>query len=206
MTPYWTDGTVTLYHGDCREVLLELDAADCIVADPPYGETSLKWDHWPDGWLAAAAKVTSSMWCFGSLRMFLERRDQFLSWTLSQDVIWEKHNGTGFAADRFKRVHETAAHWYRGNWSAIYHETPRAPYSGPDKHVRSRKAQPEHTGTIGAYYYNDDGTRLVRSVIKRPSTRAGLHPTEKPTGVLAPLIEYACPPGGMVIDPVRRQR
>ena len=28
-----------------------------------------------------------------------------------------------------------------------------------------------------------------------------MHPTEKPVGVLTPLISYACPPGGLVVDP-----
>ena len=28
-----------------------------------------------------------------------------------------------------------------------------------------------------------------------------LHPTEKPVGILDPLIRYACPPGGTVLDP-----
>lgn len=36
MKPYFSDGTVTIYHGDCRDVLSEL-AYDCIVTDPPYG-------------------------------------------------------------------------------------------------------------------------------------------------------------------------
>jgi site-specific DNA-methyltransferase (adenine-specific) len=28
-----------------------------------------------------------------------------------------------------------------------------------------------------------------------------LHPTEKPIGILDPLIRYACPTGGLVLDP-----
>jgi site-specific DNA-methyltransferase (adenine-specific) len=36
MTPYFDDGTVTIYHGDCREILPML-AYDCVVTDPPYG-------------------------------------------------------------------------------------------------------------------------------------------------------------------------
>jgi DNA modification methylase len=34
--PYFTDGTVTIYHGDCREILPTLEF-DCVLSDPPYG-------------------------------------------------------------------------------------------------------------------------------------------------------------------------
>lgn len=199
----YEDEHVTLWHGDYRDVIPRYAAADLIVADPPYAETSLIWDRWPDGWPTDLAKLAASMWCFGSMRMFLERRDEFAAggWKLSQDVIWEKANGTGFATDRFKRVHETATHWYRGSWDSIRHDTPRTGYTGPDKHARARASRTPHTGMIGAYHYEDDGTRLARSVQFALSVRGGLHPTEKPVGILQPLIEYACPPGSVVLDP-----
>jgi site-specific DNA-methyltransferase (adenine-specific) len=201
--PYWTDGTVTLYLGDSVDLLPALGVtADCIVTDPPYGETSLPWDQWPAGWLWAAADVTRSLWCFGSLRMFLAHADEFASWKLSQDVIWEKHNGAGAAADRFKRVHEQPAHWYRGDWSDIHHEAPTT--SDATARTVRRKFRPTHWGEIGASAYasEDGGPRLMRSVIAVPSMHGrAIHPTEKPLGILEPLITYACPPGGLVIDP-----
>jgi site-specific DNA-methyltransferase (adenine-specific) len=175
--------------------------ADCIVTDPPFGETSLDWDRWPDGWLEIAANATGSLWCFGSMRMFLEHAGEFAGWKLSQDVIWEKANGTGFATDRFKRVHETVTHWYRGDWSSVCHDTPRVPYIGPDKHARARNVdRGAHLGAIGTTTYEDDGTRLMRSVQRVPSVRGGIHRTQKPPAILRPLITYACPPGGLVVD------
>lgn len=204
MKPYFTDGTVELYHGDFREIAPDLQYLyDLVIADPPYGETSLEWDRWPDKWPAFIADIASSMWLFGSMRMFMEHSEEIWPyWNLSQDIVWEKHNGTGFATDRFKRVHETAIHLYRGAWGSIHHDTPRRAYNGPDKHVRARNTRTPHTGDIGVgSRYDDDGTRLARSVIKVPSVRGGIHPTEKPISVLEDLVHYGCPIGGVVLDP-----
>lgn len=205
MKPYYADESVTLYHGDMREVLPALGLhADCIVADPPYGETSLPWDRWPDGWLEAVKPVTSSLWCFGSMRMFLAHGREFTlaSWRLSQDIVWEKHNGSGFDTDRFKRVHETVTHWYQGRWASVHHEVPATTVSEKSRARFASRAAGDHRGEISASRYDYDGTRMERSVIAVRSMHGrALHPTEKPLGILEPLIAYACPPGGLVIDP-----
>ena len=36
MRPYYSDDAVTIYHGDCREILPGLGRVDAIVTDPPY--------------------------------------------------------------------------------------------------------------------------------------------------------------------------
>jgi site-specific DNA-methyltransferase (adenine-specific) len=36
-TPYYADETVTLYHGDCRDVLPKIGPVDLVLTDPPYG-------------------------------------------------------------------------------------------------------------------------------------------------------------------------
>src|SRR5262245_13770026 len=38
MKPYYEDGSVTIYHGDCREGLRGINGgADVVFTDPPYG-------------------------------------------------------------------------------------------------------------------------------------------------------------------------
>lgn len=36
-TPYFSDDQVTLYHGDCRDILPDLEPVDLVLSDPPYG-------------------------------------------------------------------------------------------------------------------------------------------------------------------------
>lgn len=37
MKPYYEEDGITIYHGDCREVLPCIEMVDLIVTDPPYG-------------------------------------------------------------------------------------------------------------------------------------------------------------------------
>lgn len=202
-TPYYADESVTLYHGDFREVLPALGVtADLIVADPPYGETSLDWDVWPDGWPGFLAPFADAMWCTGSMRMFLDQRDEFTAWRLSQDIIWEKHNGSGFHNDRFRRIHEHGLFWYQGDWADRYHVAPTT--NDARKKVVRRKERPAHTGHIenSTYVSEDGGPRLMTSIIYARSMHGrAINETEKPIPLLEPLISYACPPGGLVLDP-----
>jgi site-specific DNA-methyltransferase (adenine-specific) len=205
LQPYWQDASITLYHGDAMDVLPLLPVADAIITDPPYNETSLEWDRWPDSWPTLAARVSTSMWCFGSLRMFMERAAEFAAkaagWKMSQDVIWEKHNGSNPFNDRFRRMHEVAAHFYQGEWADVF----KAPQFSNDATARTvrRKARPPQWGDIGASAYesHDGGPRLVGSVIYARSCHGtAIHPTQKPEGIVAPLMEYSVPPGGLVVD------
>lgn len=201
--PYFEDERVSLYHGDFREILPKLGIrADLIIADPPYGETSLEWDRWPDHWPSVAAPFGKAMWCFGSMRMFLEHREEFTGWQFSQDVIWEKHNGSNLANDRFNRVHESALFWYQGSWGDRYHVPPTTA-SAVKRTVRKKARPAQWIGATGENMYTseDGGPLLMASVIFARSMHGrAINETEKPTEILEPLIEYGCRPGGLVID------
>jgi site-specific DNA-methyltransferase (adenine-specific) len=194
--------------GDCRTILREHGPFDLIIADPPYGDTSLEWDHECVGWIAAASdivKPNGSMWVFGSMRMFQNVGAQFHAhgWRYAQDIVWEKHNGSGFHADRFKRVHEHACQFYRRDaaWATVYNDVQKT-LDATARTVR-RKKRPPHTGHIeaGAYTSEDGGPRIMRSVIYMRSCHgSAIHPTEKPSALLEVLIRTSCPPDGLVGD------
>ena len=49
MTPYYEQDGITLYHGDCREILPQLGRFDLLLTDPPYGiEYSAQKQHLPN--------------------------------------------------------------------------------------------------------------------------------------------------------------
>ncbi len=194
--------------GDCRLAMPARGPFDMILADPPYGDTSLAWDRRVEGWLPvarAALKPSGSLWVFGSLRSFMATADRFDEAGLryAQEIVWEKQNGSGFHADRFKRVHELAVQFYAAAspWAGVYNDV----QTTPDALARTvrRKQRPPHTGHIeaGDYRSEDGGPRLMRSVIyARNAHGHAIHPTEKPSALLEILIRTSCPPGGLVGD------
>ena len=61
--PYFEEDGITIYHGDMREITptLALDPFTTIT-DPPYGQTSLEWDRWVDGWPSVIPGAGSEAW------------------------------------------------------------------------------------------------------------------------------------------------
>lgn len=210
-SPYYDDGQITIY---CAKTLPTLTAltdagvrADLIMADPPYGETSIEWDRWEPEFPSAAAAITKpggTMWCFGSMRMFMQNAADFAKWRFAQDVIWEKHNGASPHTDRFRKVHEVAVHFCRAGdrWSDVY----KCPQFTQDatKRATRRKERPTHFGKIeGSTYISEDGgPRRMRSVLYARSCHGHAeHPTQKPVEVVRPLIAFSLKPGGTLVVP-----
>jgi site-specific DNA-methyltransferase (adenine-specific) len=195
--------------GDCRKDLGPHGPFDLLIADPPYGDTSLDWDRRCGGWIEAATnmlKASGSIWVFGSMRFFMDHGGQFKGAGLryAQDIVWEKHNGSGFHADRFKRVHEHACQYYLASapWASVYNDVQTTP-DAVARSVKRKTGRPAHMGNIdhAPYHSEDGGPLIMRSVIYMRSMHGrAIHPTEKPSSLLEILIRTSCPAGGIVGD------
>jgi len=103
MKPYYQDKWVTIYHGDCREVLPQLDVkVDLVLTDPPYN-SGLKYsgtqnDNRPDYWewlqdrLNPCRQMATSVLVKHTSRKI---RDFQAIWD-SQIIVWVKPFSSGF--------------------------------------------------------------------------------------------------------------
>jgi site-specific DNA-methyltransferase (adenine-specific) len=103
--------------------------------------------------------------------------------------------------DRFRRVHEQVTHWYRGAWGSLPIDAAAITLSTGQKAGRISRGSTPHFSTSGAEGTVGE-TVLMRSVLQVHSMHGrAIHRTQKPGGILEPLIRYACPPGGLIVDP-----
>ena len=187
--PYYQDDSVTLYHGDCREVLpaLPRDSIDLLLTDPPYGIDfkSNRGSHekisGDDGsldiptCLNLAARVLRRgrhAYIFGPTSL-----TEGTPFTAAVELIWDKQvNGMGNLALPWSESHERITF-------AVYE---------PSKANRDKG-------------YGGLAARMRQgSVLRVQRTTGGAslrHPTEKPVQLLRQLIESSSVWHETVLDP-----
>lgn len=188
--PYYDDGTVTIYHGDCRDIAAALPrrAVDLVLTDPPYGMAFVS------GWTATKASVRND----GVRQGIRIVRQAFndLEPTFADDMHalvfchWESwpdfyDNLCGLFAMR------NALIWYKagGGMGDLRHE-----YSKDYEVIlfgarsRGRELAGKRAGAVIPGYRRVPGSQR-------------LHPTEKPVPLLVELVERHTDPGQLVLDP-----
>lgn len=200
MIPYYSEDGIAIYHGDCRDILVDIDArAELVIADPPYslsvsqnhtnkpgrGTRRLDFFQGDQDWDRMTADVVSRtalacvvsearsayVWC--GHRQF----GPFVSWFETQDwntrpIAWKKSC-----------------------------PVPAPPGVGWDSALE-----------LGIYAFRSGrkwtpptGTK-VPNFIEADSYRHGQpgkvdHPTQKPLALLSLPIQYSTEPGDLVLDP-----
>ena len=101
MKPYYDKGGITIYHGDCREVLPLLPRMAALVTDPPYGiyacggkwghKADLQWDRQPAENVHRLLAVTEQQIIWGGNYFSLPPSRGWL--------VWYKRDSVPSAAD-----------------------------------------------------------------------------------------------------------
>lgn len=181
---YYSDAQVTLYHGDCRDILPSLNVADHVITDPPYdamthdgAKTGLRPDQLDIDFPPLDVAVTAPMlikacerWCvaFCSMEMLGEYKaaagDRW-----ARAGFWRRPNGSPqFSGDRPGQPGEGVA-IMRGR------QRGKSRWNGGGHH-----AYFEHPIVIGA---------------------DRVHPTQKPEALMLELITLFTDAGETILDP-----
>ena len=172
--PYYQDEWVTIYHGDCREILPELPKVDLVVTDPPYGMNIAKTGRVGGRQLANVKQYMASDWdkarldseVLSSMRAKSSNQIIFggnyiadLLPPSSCWLVWDKDNTGNFAdCELLWTSFDRAVKKYRWRWNGMLQE-PLSPKE---------------------YRY---------------------HPTQKPQGLISLIIADWSEPNQLILDP-----
>ena len=198
MKPYYQDDFVTLYHGDCLEVMERLPALafDAVLTDPPYSS----------GGRRENAR---------SLRKSMTRATTDDDW-----IMGDAMSTPGFVY----LTRECGLHWRRllkpGGHVLSFIDWRMAASLAAALETADLRQHPTlvwdkcHIG-MGAIFRNQHEfivhmssgnpaapqRRDVPNVLRFPTVGINRdHPTEKPTALLQRLLSVVVPPGGLVLD------
>lgn len=200
---------IDLFNVDCFERLKELpdNSIDCIITDPPYGNTNCSWDCIVDEKtllqeLKRVVKPNRAVCIFCMLRMAVRLIDLQPKW-FRYDWVWAKNRGTNIlqANSRPMRAHELVLVFSNGE--PIYN--PQFIFSMPYK-KSVRHSHSSLWGKNGTYFHkseNTTGRRYPTSVLHCKNCNNGInvHPTQKPVDLIEYLVRTYSNPGDTVLDP-----
>lgn len=215
MTPYYDEGGITIYHGDCREVAPSLDPADLVVTSPPYAQQrdygfkrgEFVWDHVvpralanlnvaPDGQVLVNLGLVHkggevvTYWdaLFPVMRAYGFR---LFGW-----YVWDKKSAfPGDFGGRYAPAHEWVFHFNR-NRTSLNKFVPCQEFGKPKRGTTMKKA-----GGMAAPVQIVQQFKIPDSVIRATSKHTGDgrgHPAAFPLEFAASLMMSF---DGLVLDP-----
>ena len=176
MKPYYREPNITIYNGDCLEVMKEIPdkSIDCVIADPPYGLNYLS-NHYKYG--NPHTKIENDDKLFipiiglwhklkitGSMYVFYSHKKPLISDNIKNIIIWVKNN------------------WTAGDLKGDYGNQYECLAFMPKSFFKLKSKRYSNV-------WNFD-----REIPK-------YHPTQKPTSIINRIIKSATNKGDTILDP-----
>ena len=196
---------VNLYLGDCLEIMPTLDdnSVDMVLVDLPYGTTACKWD---------SIIPLDELWeqynriCKKDGAMVFTAAQPFTTILAASNIenfkyewIWEKPQGTNPMNAKVMplKSHENILVFYRKKPTYNPQMWQSTPYSGFSS--KTAKIGEVYGSAQSKHRDNPEGSRYPKTVLKFKQEK-GLHPTQKPVGLMEYLINTYSNPGDTILD------
>jgi site-specific DNA-methyltransferase (adenine-specific) len=195
---YYSDESVTLYHGDCIEIMAELGdgTVDAVLTDPPYSSggrrenarslrKSMTRTVDDDDWIRGDGMSTNGFTYLLRLCGIQWRRILVPGGHALAFIDWRMAPALAAALETADLRQHPVLVWNKGR-------------IGMGAVFRNQHEFVLHftSGNPGAPQRRDVG-----NVLTFPPVRDGEHPTEKPEPLLRTLLSVVAPKGGLILDP-----
>lgn len=204
MKKYYEKNGITIYHGDCLQIMPNLAKVDMVLADLPYGTTYCSWDTvlpldclWKE-----FTRLTEKAMVFTSNQPFTTTLISSNLKLFKYEWIWDKENPSNFGNCNKQplKQHENIL---------VFGKPPYYPIKVPGKpnHIQGKRGKDRtaETARIDPSKAKDDttGLKYPKSILRFPkhSSQCKYHPTQKPVDLLCYLIRTYTLENEIVLDP-----
>ena len=196
LKPYYQDKWVTIYHGDCREVLPQLDVkVDLVLTDPPYPKLPNK-----GGWYRDMLK--------GVAKQYTHSRHIGIPWNTSLDwvdllpsdsaMVFCSHHSVDLLPIAFNGWRKVALlTWHRPNATPAPNNVPKFDTDFIWCFARSVGIKWGRLQTTLLQFNKlQAGCMATERILNQDGTTA--HPTQKPSALIMELLKVG---GDLILDP-----
>jgi site-specific DNA-methyltransferase (adenine-specific) len=197
MEPYYQDDAVTIYHGDCREILPTLSKVDTVFTSPPYNTIS---PTKPSGMMREFNHKQNRGYLSHKDNMPEQEYQKWLLGTLEQcrslcaNIMWVNHK------TRYRS--RVGIHPLSFMPWPLYSEIIWDRRGSITLNAKKFAPSHEYIFGFGIPVYWDRVNDMKMSVWRvNPERSIDGHPCPFPLAVVSPCIDSSTPPGGTVLDP-----
>lgn len=202
MKPYYEHAGITLYHGDCREILPGLPEATvrAVVTDPPYcsGGFSEAGKKAAAGMGLRSETIRETGWFIND-----NMTTQGICWLMSFLGGWCRRvcveGGTMTAFTDWRMVPALAPAIEASGWRYQNMIVWQKPNAGLGNGFRACHEIALHFSNGTPEYFASDGSNVISE--KRVNSTERLHQTQKPVGLMAEIIRVCSSDAETILDP-----